>query len=585
MEQTQIPLYHPLPNPKGELVQSVVHNIYHPATLQLLRFRGKAKLNSLASSFKSPRRKLISIVAIVLGFIWLSQAIASVMLRESAARADLIQWIPLGLLSYTIWHLIKTVSRSPVEPFEWTPAEDEYVRAAPVTRTQLISYRLTSIFSASLVKAVCFSVVMIPDLEIWALGLLGMFLGLVLVDLLRVCFELVFHGLTKTSQKICRFIVLGSAVSVGISVVSQCLLSEHAKSEIASPGALLFFKRIVGELFALAQTQIGMLLAMPFKPFSELILTQQFSFGAIGWMGASLLMVGGFAFTIYQLDRWMLRRTAMKEKSAYQAGLKLANRSKTEKLASAKRVRTPWRLKGFGSVAWRQLLGAYHFRTTLLISLGLPTILCCIPLFAKHNPLLMLINVVGGAVFYSFLLLPAALILDFRRDIDRMAVLKALPISPLAMTLGQLAAPVLLCSLFQSIVLVIASVSGAVIGWQAFIAAVLLIPINILIFGIENFIFMLAPFRRNEEGIGVFVRTILTFTGKGVLFGTVAAITLLWAFGSHQLTNWIGAAALGPFLFAGGIWLMASLAATGFVIALARLYARFDPSQDLPAIS
>ena len=561
----------------------VPKSICHPATIELLRYRSKAKLSRLLSSFRNPRRQLLSIVAVVLGCVWLSQAIASMLFRQTADRNDLALWIPLGLLVYSLWHVIKTVSKKPVEPFEWTPAEDEYVRAAPVTRTQLISYRLTSIFSASVLKALCFSVVMIPDLEIWLLGFVGMLLGLVFVDLFRVAFELFFHGISKTGQMICRVAVIGGLIGTVGWTLAQCLYSPTAAADIASPGALLFFKRFMVHLFGLASTTTGSILLFPFRAFSELILTSRIGLQTLGFAGVGVSLVGALVCSIYHIDNWMLARRKRREKRLYQRGLLATARSSSNQVTGSHKVRVPARLNGFGSILWRQLLGAYHYRMTLLISLGLPTLLCCIPLFAKHSPLLMLINVVGGVVFYSFLLLPSALMLDFRRDISRMAVMKSLPISPLAMTLGQLSAPVLICSIFQWNVLLIAFLSGAIIGWQTILAGVLLVPINVLIFAIENFIFMMAPYRHNQEGVDVFLRTILTFTAKGILFAVALAITIGWALASNAIGQWASSVpAAGPVIFGAGIWLFTCLASSGFVYGLVRIYDRFDPSQDLP---
>jgi hypothetical protein len=76
---------------------------------------------------------------------------------------------------------------------------------------------------------------------------------------------------------------------------------------------------------------------------------------------------------------------------------------------------------------------------------------------------------------------------------------------------------------------------------------------NVLIIGMENAIFLAHPYRRNQEGIEVFLRTILTFTGKGVLFalGLVAVLAWAWAaisIGKQFSSQWIGAG-----LFAAGI--------------------------------
>lgn len=571
-------------------MRRIANNLLHPASIELLKYQSSAKLVRMLSSFRNPRRQLIAAVAVVLGFIWVSQAVVAIMFRESADPGKLMHWIPLGLLIYATWHGIKTVARSPVEPFEWTPAEDEWVRAAPLTRTQLISYRLASIFSSASAKALCFSLVMIPDLKFWPAGFCGMLFGLMFVDLIRICLELLFHGLSRRWQNVLRVAGIGIVSGMIIWTVSTCLRDGQSESAIASPAAIIFFKRLVSEVLGLASTPIGAIALAPFRPFAEIILTDRFTVVAFSNLLTCVAMVAGLTLTVYRLDRWTLAREKFRQAQMFVA--QQTSRRLTDDVAVApnrgkcQKIFIPIRWGGFGSVAWRQLLGAWHYRTTLAISLGVPVLLCCIPLLAKHEPFVMLLNIVGGIVFYSFLLLPSALMLDFRRDINRIVVLKSLPIGPLAMTLGQLAAPVLICSAFQWTVLLIATTLGNIIAWQAFVAALMLIPTNTLIFAIENFIFLLAPYRRNQEGIDVFLRTILTFTGKGVLFAVGLLFCLAWAFTAKALATSISdSPAATATLFALGIWIMTCLLASGFTWGIVRLYRRFDPSQDAPATS
>jgi len=248
-------------------------------------------------------------------------------------------------------------------------------------------------------------------------------------------------------------------------------------------------------------------------------------------------------------------------------------------------VRVPFRLGGCGSLLWRQMLGVSNYRGTVIFSLTVPVLLSCLPLLSKHGSGMMLINLIASMVFYSFLLLPSALILDYRRDINRMAVLKSLPISPLAMTIGQLAVPVLMCCLFQTAVLAIGAASGKVILWQAVLAGVMLVPVNVLIFAAENYIFMLAPYQRNKEGFDVFLRTILTFTGKGLFFGMGVGLALLWvtiivtAHNYFELSSLVSATC-----FTLGLWGFTLSLAWFFVSSITRQFERFDPSQDTPGI-
>ena len=566
--------------------QPLSGSFWHPALQGLLQFQTRAKFSRLFASFRNPRKKVLSIVAVLLGLMWLSQTILSVLFREAADPEKIGFWLPLGLFIYSAWHLIKISTRKVVEPFEWTPAEKEFVIAAPVTRTQQITYRLTSIATAALAKAVCFSVIMSPDIRVWYAGFFGMLLGLAFVDLVRVLFELFFYGLGKVGRRVCQLIVLAGAGGCFLYAISNCLIAQTANSDLSSPGALLFFKNFIAEITWLAQTQIGQYLLAPFAVFSKFVLSPETNASLLKNMLLAVSLNGLAVAAVYGLDRWLQRRCRVKEA----ANLKTAIAQKAidaaaETKPNNRKIRVPARLGGAGSLLWRQLLGVKNYRGTVAFSLTVPVLLSCLPLLANHNPGMMLLNLIAGMVFYSFLLLPSALILDYRRDINRMAVLKSLPISSLAMTIGQLAVPVLMCCLFQAVVLSIGAASGKVVLWQAVLAGVLLVPVNVLIFAAENYIFILAPYQRNKEGFDVFLRTILTFTAKGLCFGLGLGLALLWVTIIVKAHNYFGLNNLvSTSVFVLGLWGFTLSLAWFLVAAITKRFERFDPSQDTPGV-
>ncbi|HEV3023456.1 MAG TPA: hypothetical protein VGX76_13370, partial [Pirellulales bacterium] len=96
--------------------------------------------------------------------------------------------------------------------------------------------------------------------------------------------------------------------------------------------------------------------------------------------------------------------------------------------------------------------------------------------------------------------LPTALRFDFRRDLDRMATLKGLPISPAAAAIGQTLAPVLITTLFQFGVLTFAFVAQSLPPNHLFISMLVLMPFNALVFGLDNLIYLLYPLPRAARG-------------------------------------------------------------------------------------
>src|SRR5262249_10268232 len=84
---------------------------------------------------------------------------------------------------------------------------------------------------------------------------------------------------------------------------------------------------------------------------------------------------------------------------------------------------------------------------------------------------------------------------DFRGDIDRIEVLKSLPIRPSWLVVGQLAAPVVLVSVIQMIVLVGGQLAMGRAHFLISLAALFLPPFNFVLFAVDNLIFLLFPTR------------------------------------------------------------------------------------------
>src|SRR5690606_10370320 len=114
------------------------------------------------------------------------------------------------------------------------------------------------------------------------------------------------------------------------------------------------------------------------------------------------------------------------------------------------------RLPGWGgwtAVAWRQFRSAGPYAPHLAVALLPPAALSLCPLLLVQSREETFFAVVGCLAFYTFLLLPAALKFDFRRDVDRIIALKLLPLRPWRIVAAQIMAPWVITSVFQLVVL------------------------------------------------------------------------------------------------------------------------------------
>ena len=294
------------------------------------------------------------------------------------------------------------------------------------------------------------------------------------------------------------------------------------------------------------------------------------------------MTIAGMTWLMVRLDRWFQQRMMERLRREYPPRATVAPTSTATPAAGSWR-RIVW-LDGAGPIAWRQLIGANRQRSQLAVALALPGVLAMLPIFVCSNGRQAALQVSAALTFYSFLLLPTALKFDFRRDIQRMAVLKTLPIRPFAVVIGQISTPTLLAFAFQATVLTATMVVRPFPTWMLLATLLLLAPLNALIFAIDNLVYLLYPYRLNQEGIEIFLRTTLTFTAKGLIFTLGLVLTFLWSFAAHQLALrlpvGLNDAAL---VFVLGGWAMLCATTWATLQLLAVVYLRFDPSQDTPA--
>lgn len=554
--------------------------LLNPALTQLLRYRGSGKIHRWARNVHNPRRLMLCITALSLAAVWLSNAVLSILFRTPYPLHVVRDWVLLSLMAYSLWHVLKAAWKRPDVPIEWHPAEDEFVCRGPFTRREVLAYRLTTVMTATAFKAACASLLLLPELPMWPVGFVGMFLGLGLVELVRMVMEISAHGASARVFHAFRAMLFGSLAVIGVGAI----LSALEPGTPASTVALL--KRVFAAIVELRHTPVGRLWEAVFVPFADVI-TAGNSAAAFQPLLVSVLVVGGATWLVIRLDRYFHEAGIESERQSFEhdrhaaPGGFAARETPSRDDAALPRM---MRAGGAGPLTWRQMVGASRHRVGLIVVMTAPAVLAVIPLLQRLDPVHTFMSVVVGLVFYSFLLLPAALKFDFRRDYDRLEMLKLLPLSPATVVLGQLGGPIVLTTLYQVGVLTATVILRPVSPLLIAAAIGFLLPINLLIYAMENYIFLLSPHRQKQEGIEVFIRTILVFTGKAVAFGAALLGFLTWSKAARDLAGemarWFGFTVDPRPVFFGGIWLAVLATALGVLALLVRCYRRFDPSFD-----
>jgi hypothetical protein len=170
--------------------------------------------------------------------------------------------------------------------------------------------------------------------------------------------------------------------------------------------------------------------------------------------------------------------------------------------------------------------------------------------------------------------------IDFRRDLERMAYLRSLPLPPMAVAVGQVFTAAVIIAVLNAVLLLMAA---ALAEWRVerplmIAAAAGAVPVAWLAVTLENWIFLLFPTRTQADGgqQNAFMgKQFVKLLFKSVVLGVVAGVAGIVAVGGAWLAGTWGAAA--------GVVLIVLLACAGATALLAHAYRRFDLTVDSPA--
>ena len=184
---------------------------------------------------------------------------------------------------------------------------------------------------------------------------------------------------------------------------------------------------------------------------------------------------------------------------------------------------------GFGPIVWRQLINALRGHDRVIVIWMIIAAIAA-PFIAASVSLDKVGMQLGIGFFVATYILPKALNLDFRNDLNMMEIYKALPVPPWQICAGQIVVVALAASLIE-----LTAISGiflaanGVSAWWLGVAALFILTFNLVFFALDNLVFLLFPSpavpvgRVDFEFIG---RTIAEYFAKAtVMIAVVAAST------------------------------------------------------------
>jgi hypothetical protein len=513
---------------------------------------------------RSVKGALLGVFGLIVVGLWLAPSLWQ---AHSLPRTDpgaVRDVAPVILLAMSLLALVTSGGEKAVT---FTPAEVDFLFPGPFTRRQLLAYKIGKAVAGVTFSSVLMAVVFLRHASGWMQAWAGIFLAMMFMHLLSMAVTLVAQSAGERAYTRTRKIVLGVILLAVVAAVWPALMKG------GRPG---FFE--IARM--LRESRVGAVVLAPLEVFGRL-------FTAGGWgegLGYAALAAGIDAvlmFVVFYLDADYLEAAASRSQAMYERMQRVRRGGLAALGGPAKRARgsvpqLPY-LAGAGPIAWRQMTAAVRNSKGLLFVMVILAVSMGPLLFtakAGHS----LSGAVVGSMAWMTLIVGAWLRFDFRGDLDQMDHLKSLPASGAAVSLGQLVTPTLLMTACHlAIVGSVLAVSRRM-DLVLVSAAALCLPFNALLFGIENFIFLLFPTRAaatpgDFQGYG---RQILVFFAKGALLLVTAGIAAAAGFVTYRLSHsW--PATVGT---AGAVLLAA---AVGTVPAVAWAFARFDVAGDLPA--
>jgi hypothetical protein len=567
-------------------------SLFHPATLQLVWLQSRGRRRRWWAKFCQPRRLILSAIACILTILWLGNTAMTIWLRQQASQETLHALLSWGFVFYSGWHVVKAAFFRPESALDLSPDEQSLLLSMPLRPRDLVAYQFASITMPTLLKAGLFTLLLLPDLHCFPLGLLGILLGMALLELLRMAVQICAWALSRRAYLGYRTVVVVGLVAVGL-VVGALVMRDIAISRQFEAGGAIG-QRLVGVLIQLHASEFG-LVGLPFEPIVNLTLADALTPTTGGLAIATIAVTAGLATVVTGLYAIAIKKVADREKRGYATDLVTLDNSTGHSkgacnslpgIKSAPSLSRIPHCGGAGPLAWRQLVGVRRKAGSVATAMVAPAILAAAPAFTTPNPHIAFLISTGALAFYTFLLLPTALRFDFRRDLDRLAILKGMPLRPFATAAGQIFAPVFITTIFQAAVLSFVALVLSLSPMYPLVAMLIILPLSALVFGLDNLIYLLYPYRVQQEGLEIFLRTMLTFTGKGLLFTIGLAAFSAWGLAStavaQAISNSAGGFISGALLFVGGTISGLSLFAALVIVALSRRYGQMDVIEDVP---
>jgi hypothetical protein len=540
----------------------------------LIGFQARGWLRALGRKLRSVQGILLAALGLFIFIPWIFALVAQ---PGAGLPAESVRtYGPAYLLGYCILNVLLSSGERAIY---FSPAEITFLFTGPFTRRQLLAYKVALTLLYALPTTVFLSAVM----HVHSPWFLAAFVGLLLMSAFMQLF--------------------GMAVSLAAGSIGARLVTRARMVVLVAilAGALLLLRPLAEHgAGAVLDTAAWRVLSAPLRWFFETFLASTWldlvSFGALGLLVNLVLLA-----VVFGLDADYLEAAAAYSSRVYaqiqrlRGGPTIAAGAEGPTAPPPKQRRAlpmPPNLGGIGPVVWRQLTTALRSPGRIVGLVVTQVVLIAVLFGTVRDFGEGLIPAIAFGLFFLSLTLPQLLPFDFRADIDRLEALKTLPLPPWRLALGQVLPPTLILSAFQWLMLAGLAVVVYVRAPEpdAALRASLLrlvvvgggivVPVNFLLFALENVLFLLFPTRQMAATPGDFQalgRVVLIMLARMLILAMTAAMVVLTGMGAFALTNGSIAAALAV------ACTVLAMVCAGLIAVAGLAFTRVDVSRDKPA--
>ncbi|MHA3913501.1 hypothetical protein [Halovulum sp. GXIMD14793] len=484
------------------------------ALLRLLSMRMRGGIRQRLMQLVSLRGALLFLA--IGGIIWLLIAVGKPVpdaqlfgvagLDPQTIRGQIDTFMPLGLFGMTLLTVLLTTGPS----FHFSPAEINLLFVGPFSRRDLILYK----FIAYAAGAALTAALIAPFAQTQTGSALSTFIA-ALLTLLFVQLNSAAFGMAWQAFEGNRLARLKwPAVALVFVIAVAAVIYAWAVPD----------RTIVDLLSDVRHSWIGTIILMPYIVFAELFLAQSLFPQLAFWATMAILINAALLWAIVRLDGRTFERSLSQN-------TRLSNRWERMKQGGSfwatertdvPSIRNAPTLGGLGPIAWRQAIKALR-NSSKVVAVFIVAAAGAAPIASFARISMTDDHALAMLLFFFAFIVPRTLICDFRGELSRMETYKALPIAPWRICMGQLLVQVLL-----SYAIVLTLIASALIFEDrltptiALALAAFALPLTLLIYAVENTIFLLFPAKLVPMG-----RADFEFLGRAMVEFIVKLVIVL----------------------------------------------------------